>query len=71
MYRSMLCPRRRNAVPMTGFSEIGEWEMTEATYGMGGNQEFQAGEVIIIFDFNQLIVQNEKPTNGSGCRVAG
>lgn len=37
---------------------IGAWEMVRATYGMGGAQEFLPGEVVIIFDGKQLIVQN-------------
>ena len=39
---------------------IGAWVMVRATYGMLGDQEFQPGEVVIIFDGKQLIVQNNK-----------
>ena len=58
------------ALTMTGLSScssddefssndlIGAWELASATYGMLGDQEFQPGEVVIIFDGKQLIVQN-------------
>ena len=42
---------------------LGAWEMVSATYGFGGDQEFQAGEVVVIFDYKQLIVTNKDVTS--------
>ena len=39
---------------------MGAWVLVRATYGMLGDQEFQPGEVVIIFDGKQLTVQNNK-----------
>ena len=41
----------------------GTWNMVKASYGFGGVQEYQAGEVTISFNDKSLIVKNNKGIN--------